>query len=92
MHTAPIGSFRANPFNLHDMLGNVWEWVEDCWNESYFSAPPNGAAWMSGDCGNRILRGGAGGNDPSLVRSAIRGRYPSTFRIVILGFCVARAL
>ena len=58
--TAPVGAFLANPFGLHDMLGNVWEWVEDCWHGDYEDAPRDGSAWTRGDdCGRRVLRGGS---------------------------------
>jgi len=43
----PVGSFKANPFGLLDMLGNVWEWVEDCWHDQYRGAPSNGSAGPS---------------------------------------------
>ena len=68
--TAPVGSFRANAFGLHDMLGNLWEWGQDCWNESYSGAPTDGSAWTSGDCSRRVLRGGSWSNYPRNVRSA----------------------
>lgn len=71
---APVGSFGPNPFGLYDMLGNVWQWVEDCWNESYVGAPTDGTAWTSGACGNRVLRGGSWSNVPVYVRSAARSR------------------
>ena len=95
VHTAPVGSFAANRFGLHDMHGNVWEWVEDCWHESYRGAPPVGRAWTAGgDCGKRVLRGGSWSNgtglpprrDPQQVlgrRAAINDS---------LGFRVARTL
>ena len=58
--TVSVGSFSANEFGLHDVHGNVWEWVEDCWHKSYMGAPVDGSAWTSGgDCGKRVLRGGS---------------------------------
>ena len=70
--TAPVGSFSANEFGLHDVHGNVWEWVEDCWNASYAGAPGDGSAWESGDCSGRVLRGGSWASDPWNLRSAYR--------------------
>jgi formylglycine-generating enzyme required for sulfatase activity len=71
---APVGSFGPNPFGVYDMLGNVWQWVEDCWNESYVGAPTDGRAWTSGDCGKRVLRGGSWSNVPVFARSAMRSK------------------
>ena len=90
--TAPVGSFRANDWELHDVLGNVWEWVEDCWNESYRGAPNDGSAWESGDCDFRVLRGGSWLNAPRLLRSAYRDRVNTGFRSNFDGFRVARTL
>ena len=90
--TAPVGSFSANAFGLHDVHGNVYEWVEDCWNGSYHGAPSDGSAWTSGECGSRVLRGGSWLNDPWLLRSALRYRYPSGFRSDYAGVRVARTL
>jgi formylglycine-generating enzyme required for sulfatase activity len=74
------------------MHGNVWEWVEDCWNESYAGAPSDGTAWLSGNCGLRVLRGGSWYGDPWYLRSALRGRITSDIRSYIIGFRVARTL
>ena len=71
--TAPVGSFAPNGFGLHDMHGNVYEWVEDCWHSGYEGAPSDGSAWTSGGvCQVRILRGGSYDDLPVLVRSANR--------------------
>ena len=90
--TVPVGSFGSNGFGLHDMHGNVWEWVEDCWNGSYAGAPSDGSAWKRGNCGQRVLRGGSWFNYPGLLRSANRIRYYSGFRDYNNGFRVARTL
>ena len=71
--TAPVGSFAANAFGLHDMHGNVYEWVQDCWNLSYAGAPTDGRAWVHGDCEIRVVRGGSWSQQPegsSVPRSA----------------------
>ena len=77
---AQIGQFKPNAFGLHDMLGNAWEWVEDCWNDTYTSAPKNGSAWLTGNCGRRVLRGGSWVNRPDNVRSADRSRNARSYR------------
>ncbi|HIJ63687.1 MAG TPA: formylglycine-generating enzyme family protein [Rhodospirillaceae bacterium] len=71
---SPVGSFRPNPFGLYDMLGNVWQWTADCWNETYAGAPTDGSAWTTGDCGKRVMRGGSWSNLPKFLRSAARSR------------------
>ncbi|WP_426957380.1 formylglycine-generating enzyme family protein [Muricoccus radiodurans] len=90
--TVPVGSFPPNAFGLHDMLGNMWEWVEDCWNEFYLGAPGDGSAWLKGDCGRRVLRGGSWMDVPRQMRSASRNRNGVDFRCNDYGFRVARDL
>ena len=90
--TAPAGSYKANAFGLFDMLGNAWEWTEDCWNAAYQGAPAEGSAWLAGDCTRRVIRGGSWGNEPRLARSATRERELAGFRRPTLGFRVARTL
>ena len=88
--TAPVGSFAANAFGLHDVHGNVWEWVQDCWNDSYAGAPGDGSAWERGECSRRVLRGGSWFSLPGLLRAALRIRGVAGYRYVIAGFRVAR--
>ena len=71
-NTARVGSYRPNAFGLYDVLGNVEEWVDDCWNESYEGAPLDGSPWHEGDCIRRVLRGGSWHSEPDDVRSARR--------------------
>ncbi|MBV8191514.1 MAG: formylglycine-generating enzyme family protein [Alphaproteobacteria bacterium] len=87
--TSPVGQFPSNAFGLYDMHGNVWEWVEDCWNEYYIGAPVDGSAWLSGDCSRRVLRGGSWLDVPRQVRSAARNRNGGDFRCNDYGFRIA---
>ena len=74
--TAPVGQFPANGFGLYDMAGNVLEWVQDCWHDSYKGAPEDGSvAWEEdgkGECDRRVFRGGYWGAIPAYLRSAAR--------------------
>lgn len=90
--TLPVGSFAPNAFGLHDLHGNVWEWTEDCWNDSYRGAPENGSAWLGGNCGRRVMRGGAWSSHPRNLRSANRTRFVLEYRNFNFGFRVARSL
>lgn len=86
------GSFAPNPFGLYDTAGNAAEWVEDCWNDSYRNAPRDGSAWTIGQCGLRVLRGGAFDSLSRYLRSASRFRYDADVRYQANGFRVARDL
>ena len=89
--TAPVGSFAANVWGVYDMHGNVWEWVQDCWNDNYEGAPTDGTGWLSGDCDRRVLRGGSWVINPWFLRSAFRLWYTSDIRYHYFGFRVARS-
>ena len=90
--TAPVGSFSASAFGLHDMHGNVWEWLEDCWHGDYQGAPANGRARTSGDCEYRVLRGGSWNDGPGPLRSANRGWSWPSYRFDIYGFRLVQEL
>ena len=89
--TAPVGLLLPNAFGLHDVLGNVWEWTQDCWN-GRLSSSPQAAARESGDCARRVVRGGSAFDGPNAIRAASRGSYPAAARVARVGFRVARAL
>ena len=89
----PVSSFAPNPFGLHNVHGNAWEWVEDCFHDSYSGAPTDGSAWTTGCSNNaRVLRGGSGDYDPAGLRSAIRGGFSPDIRNDDFGFRLARTL
>jgi formylglycine-generating enzyme required for sulfatase activity len=91
-YTSPVGSFAANGFGLYDMLGNAWQWTEDCYHENYNGAPSDGSAWATGDCSRRVLRGGSWDNFPRVLRSANRIRGTADLRDYFYGFRVGRTL
>ncbi len=88
--TSPVGNYEANNFGLYDVLGNVWEWTEDCYKDSYSGLPADGSAQASEDCAERVLRGGAWSSKPRDLRSADRFRYSPEVRAVHWGFRVTR--
>jgi len=90
--TVPVDSFEANLFGLYQVHGNVYDWVEDCYHDSYSGAPTDGSAWTSGKCEFRVLRGGSWWSLPGGLRAALRVRYTSVSRNDNGGFRVARTL
>jgi formylglycine-generating enzyme required for sulfatase activity len=91
--TVSAGSFTANPWGLYNVHGNVWEWCEDIWHDSYAGAPNDGSAWTDGgDQSRRVVRGGAWNYAPRLLRSANRNGFSYGDRDNLLGFRVARTL
>jgi formylglycine-generating enzyme required for sulfatase activity len=90
--TSPVGAFKPNAFGLYDMLGNVWEWVEDDWHSSYADAPIDGSVWRGGEEFSQVIRGGAWGNNPTELRSAYRGWNRPGSRRINIDFRVARSL
>jgi formylglycine-generating enzyme required for sulfatase activity len=90
--TAPVGSYAPNPFGLHDVHGNVWEWMEDCYADSYAQAPADGSAVTAQDCAFRVYRGGGWSVEYRGRRSANRGKYAPDQRYGQLGLRVARDL
>jgi formylglycine-generating enzyme required for sulfatase activity len=101
LHTSPVGSFPPNAFGLFDMHGNAWQWVQDCYADSYAAAPTDGSAHDEPNCQRRVLRGGTWGDPPGLIRSATRNWAPPPpsrwnpewdYRSGGVGFRVARDL
>jgi len=93
--TVPVGSYSANAFGVYDTVGNVREWVEDCWHKNYKDAPTDGSAWLSaseGDCKKRVLRGGSWGYIRRFLRSAFRSWNDASRRDYGGGFRIVRTL
>jgi formylglycine-generating enzyme required for sulfatase activity len=91
--TLPVGSFAANAFGLHDMHGNVSEWVEDCWHDDYTAdAPTDGSAWLVGKCDGRVVRGGSWEDSDAELRSAARTGGYKDEQFYTDGIRVARGL
>jgi formylglycine-generating enzyme required for sulfatase activity len=90
--SAPVSSFSPNAFGLSDTLGNVFEWVRDCWHDDYAGAPADGSAVTQGDCGQREARGGSWFTAPAFVRAAYRNRFDADYHANSLGFRVVREI
>jgi formylglycine-generating enzyme required for sulfatase activity len=88
--TAPVGNYRANLFGVHDMHGNVWEWVEDCYEDNYNNVPSNGTANTGPNSCKRVSRGGSWNSKPWVLRSANRSGYSTDYRVNNFGFRIAR--
>lgn len=89
---APVMSLMANGFGLFDMAGNVAEWTQDCWHDSYVRAPANGSAWVNRGCERRVARGSFWGGPPETARASYRIGYSMNQRGSAIGFRVARSL
>jgi formylglycine-generating enzyme required for sulfatase activity len=90
--TMGVSSFKPNAWGLYNVHGNAWEWVRDCWNNDYMGAPEDGSAWTQGQCGTRVLRGGAFIHDENVLRVSYRTRRNAASRGNLIGFRVARSL
>jgi formylglycine-generating enzyme required for sulfatase activity len=91
VNTNIVGLKKPNSFGLYDMIGNVSEWTQDCWNDNYRGAPRDGSPWPTGNCSLRVLRGGSWGDDPQQLRTAMRdGTHPNYYRFSGSSFRVAR--
>lgn len=89
---APVARFRANAFDVHDLEGNVREWVADCWHDGYRRAPTKGEAWVNPGCRTRVVRGGAWSNAPAQTRAAWRSQAEADATNALTGFRVVREL
>jgi len=92
VYTAPVGSFKANSFGLNDMLGNVFQWTEDCWHADYTGVPTNGSSRTYGECSERELRGGSWFTTPEFVRASYRNHFAVNYRTSSVGIRLVRDL
>ena len=89
---APVGRYPAERFGTQDLIGNVSEWVEDCWHDSYRRAPGDGRAWVNPGCDERVVRGGSWASTLEQSRAAFRLQVPANLTSARIGFRVARDL
>ena len=87
-----VGSFKPNPFGLHDMGGNVQQWVSDCWHKNYVGAPADGSPWIEAGCTSHVIRSGSWRNNPDYARAASRDHYDTNVRYPTHGFRIAHSL
>jgi formylglycine-generating enzyme required for sulfatase activity len=92
VYTAPAGKLVANAFGLHDMLGNAWEWTQDCWRSDYDQYPVDGKPYEQASCASRSLRGGSWSGNARLLRSAYRNGHTPSFASFFVGFRLTRML
>lgn len=90
--TVPVDSFAPNAWGLYQVHGNVYEWVEDCWNSNYDGAPSDGSAWVTGNCARRVMRGGSWQFAPWHLRAASRGTVATAADFRKVGLRIGRAL
>ncbi|NQW00952.1 MAG: SUMF1/EgtB/PvdO family nonheme iron enzyme [Rhodospirillales bacterium] len=90
--SAPVGSFKPNPFGLHDTTGNVFEWVADCWNPNHQGAPSTTEPRKDGDCKNRVIRGGSFYYFNKVAQASYRAKNPPGVKSYWLGFRVVREI
>ncbi len=90
VYTSPVGRFAPNAFGLYDMLGNVSEWVADCWHPDYRRAPSDGSVWQGGDCAQHEMRGGSWFTPPANVSVAARSHFATDYRSNSAGFRLVR--
>ena len=91
-YTSPVGSFQPNAFGLHDMIGNAWQWVEDCYRSGYDRSPVDGSVWTMKNCNKHINRGGAWSSFAKTARTSTRGQMPPDDQYESVGLRVARNL
>jgi formylglycine-generating enzyme required for sulfatase activity len=89
---APVASYTPNAFGIHDLAGNVSEWVADCWHDNFRRAPRDGAAWINPGCRSRVMRGGSWASSPEETRSAWRQGVDANVTSARVGFRVVREI
>ena len=87
-----MGSFAPNAFGLTDTLGNVFEWVQDCWRDDYVDAPADGSPVLDGNCTSAKRAAAPGSRTPAFVRPAYRNRFDADYRGNSLGFRLVREI